>query len=186
MVRRARENNPEAKIAVCGCAVKLSDLDADEIGADFFFDAREPQLFFRWLNAYGNDPVISREYKKRARTYIKIQDGCDRYCAYCIVPYARGPVNSRAVRDIIKEALACIKNGTREIVLTGIQTAAYGKDIGETFPDLINKMKSLPGLNRLRLGSIEPYAVDAFFIEAIHPLFAIIFICHCKAAVTAC
>jgi threonylcarbamoyladenosine tRNA methylthiotransferase MtaB len=167
MIRRAKEKNADAKIAVCGC---VATLNKGDICADFIFDAREPEPFFAWLDMPVNELThVQPNIKGRTRAYIKIQDGCDRFCAYCIVPYARGPVKSRPLYNIINEAENHIANGVNELVLTGIQISAYGKDVtdGVTFPDVIKKIAVLPGLSRLRLGSIEPYAINDRFIEAI-------------------
>jgi threonylcarbamoyladenosine tRNA methylthiotransferase MtaB len=172
MVRRAKSGNPAALVAVCGCAVNVSDITEWQIQIDFIFDARQPESFYAWLNdkiKTANIAPASPRKQKRTRAYIKVQDGCDRFCAYCIVPYARGPVTSKPPADVLDEARMLIAGGTREIVLTGIQISAYGKDNinGKSLAGLIKKTAALPGLNRLRLGSIEPCAVDDNFIEAI-------------------
>jgi threonylcarbamoyladenosine tRNA methylthiotransferase MtaB len=172
LIRRAKKQNPSALIAVCGCLAKLNKEIVQKTGADFIFDAREPESLNQWLGL--TDRVLTRPLLSvRTRAYIKIQDGCDRFCSFCVVPYARGPVVSRPMDEIVEEARNYIAQGIRELVLTGIQTAAYGKDLtgGQNFPELIKKTAVLPGLDRLRLGSIEPYAADELFLEAIrHPV----------------
>jgi len=188
IIRRARRLNPTAFIAVCGC---MPNGQADNInkitasGADFVFDTRKPYELIEKLEAtFSNQRFMTARseeqspaihlntptdlLKTRHRAFIKIQDGCDRYCAYCIVPYVRGPVVSRSPSDILTEAKSYIQGGVKEIVLTGIQVAAYGYDTGSEFvtlPKLINKL-AVHNL-RLRLSSIDPWAIDDAFLSAI-------------------
>jgi len=151
-------------------------------GADFVFDTRKPDTLLAKLESMHHDitpshfakppftasPLITDTLNGRTRAFIKIQDGCDRYCTYCIVPYVRGPVVSRSLSDIIQDARAHVAQGVQEIVLTGIQVAAYGNitDSGYiTLPELIKKLSDIP--KRLRLSSIDPWAVDDAFLEAV-------------------
>ena len=184
LIRRARRLNPSAFVAVCGCMPRnKSDSHTDSTkkiinaGADFIFDTRNPDDLLAKLSEIPrlNLPTLqaintSKEpTKKRTRAFIKIQDGCDRFCSYCIVPYVRGPVNSRPVYDILKEAEENIRHGVQEIVLTGIQVASYGYDTGSehvNFPDLLKQMIALDP-KRLRLSSIDPWAVNDDFLEVV-------------------
>ncbi len=104
--------------------------------------------------------------ESRTRALIKIQDGCSRFCSYCVIPYARGPVRSRPVESVVKEAESLLEAGYKEIVLTGINTALYGTEKG--FPDsleeLISAINGLPGDFRIRLGSLEPTVVDSNYL----------------------
>jgi threonylcarbamoyladenosine tRNA methylthiotransferase MtaB len=171
LIRRIKRQNPGAAVAVCGCLAKLNEAAVREAGADFVFDAREPESLYQWLNA-GNAAVKAAPLTGKTRMFIKIQDGCDRFCAYCIVPYARGPVVSLETAAVLDEARRALALGAQELVLTGIQTAAYGKDLTNQadFPGLIAQVAALPGLTRLRLGSIEPYAAGPAFRGAVsHP-----------------
>jgi len=104
--------------------------------------------------------------ESRTRALIKIQDGCNRFCSYCIIPHARGPVRSRPVDSIVKEAKSLIEKGYKELVLTGINTALYGTETGftDTLEDLISSLDSLPGDFRIRLGSLEPTVVDSNYL----------------------
>jgi len=167
MIRRAKRQNPGALVAVCGCMTKNSPGGAIE--ADFIFDAREPEPFVKKIEEQLNITtglVVPKKTKTRA--FIKIQDGCNRFCSYCIVPYVRGDIRSRSLEDILAEARAHISNGAKEIVLTGIQVAAYGEDSGSiTLPALIKEVSQLENLTRLRLSSIEPAAVTQEFLDAI-------------------
>jgi len=174
-IRRIRRQSPSAFVAVCGCMPRSQAEGVDRIsdaGADFIFDTRKPEdLLVKLEEHFGktyHPPPSIETLSERTRALIKIQDGCDRYCSYCIVPYVRGPVISRPPADILAEAKTYIKHGTQEIVLTGIQVAAYGHitDNGYiTLPGLIKKLASLP--KRLRLSSIDPWAIDEAFLSAI-------------------
>ncbi|MCL2350945.1 MAG: tRNA (N(6)-L-threonylcarbamoyladenosine(37)-C(2))-methylthiotransferase MtaB [Firmicutes bacterium] len=117
-------------------------------------------------------PAVSGEPMPKAgrtRYFLKIEDGCDMFCSYCVIPYARGKVRSRPPEEILSEAKAAVTNSYREIVLTGIHIASYGKDLygkNTGLPALMREISGLPGLARVRLGSVEPRAVTADFLEA--------------------
>jgi len=166
MIRRAKKQNPNAFVAVCGCMTKSSPTVASELGADFVFDSREPDEFIAKVA-----PQHSKEanpQRNKTRTFIKIQDGCNRFCSYCIVPHVRGNPKSRPAQDILAEAKQHISNGTKEIVLTGIQVASYGEDFdNENLPSLLQKLLQLDSLSRLRLSSIEPNAITDDFLKII-------------------
>ena len=177
MIRRARRLNPSAFVAVCGCMPRSQADSADKItaaGADFVFDTRKPDDLLAKLagifhNTAPHDSPDIESLSERTRAFIKIQDGCDRYCTYCIVPYVRGPAVSRPYADILAEAEAHIQRGIQEIVLTGIQVAAYGYDTGSeriALPGLIRRLVSLSP-KRLRLSSIDPWAVDDAFLAVV-------------------
>jgi len=171
MIRRAKKQNPQAKIAVCGCMAQKDPATAQEIGVDFIFDARKPDAFIQEIsNLIPNSNDTSQEDKSptRTRAFLKIQDGCDRFCSYCIVPYVRGKPTSRPMAEILAEAELMLTNGALEIVLTGIQVASYGNDTKDaTLPKLIEKISSFAGLKRLRLSSIDPCAVTPEFLQAV-------------------
>ena len=195
MIRRVRKINPAALVAVCGCMTKKWDEGLPgELGVDFVFDAREPEGFFSWVGGVSgfigdglshgiagqvrNDGIQeSQELIKpsRTRAFIKIQDGCDRFCSYCIVPYVRGKLTSYPVSEIIDQARVLVEKGTKEIVLTGIQAASYGDDIsaeegGVSLAALISRLSKVlapEGLKRLRLSSIDPWGVTDFFLESV-------------------
>jgi len=181
MIRRARRLNPAAFVAVCGCMPRGQADSAGRIsmaGADFTFDARKPEdllvklnvVFPGYISLHGiksEERQAKEEINGRTRAFIKIQDGCNRFCAYCIVPYVRGPVVSRAPAEILAEVALHIRRGVKEIVLTGIQVAAYGYDTGNgtiALPELIKRLADL-GPVRVRLSSIDPWAIDDAFLE---------------------
>ena len=178
MIRRARRLNPEAFIAVCGCMPRSQNgSGTDKItaaGADFVFDTRKPddllaKLNETFQNIFKKASPDSDCLSERTRAFIKIQDGCDRFCAYCIVPYVRGAIVSRPPADILAEGEALIRRGIQEIVLTGIQVAAYGYDTGSeniSLPGLIRQLVRL-GPKRLRLSSIDPWAINDDFLRVV-------------------
>ncbi|MCL2203577.1 MAG: tRNA (N(6)-L-threonylcarbamoyladenosine(37)-C(2))-methylthiotransferase MtaB [Defluviitaleaceae bacterium] len=168
MIRRARRMNPKAFVAVCGCGARLSG-EMQTLGeVDFVFDARKPEDLLGALGAWNALPSgTASPQPGKTRAFLKVQDGCDRFCAYCIVPYARGGVVSTPTEEILGKAAALVRGGTKEIVLTGIQLAAYGKDTQETLPGLIRRVAGIPSLGRLRLSSLDPWAVNADFLQAV-------------------
>ncbi|MCL2362912.1 MAG: tRNA (N(6)-L-threonylcarbamoyladenosine(37)-C(2))-methylthiotransferase MtaB [Defluviitaleaceae bacterium] len=173
MLRRARRLNTTAFIAVCGCMPQSNTdiyMKITEAGADFIFDARKPDDLLTKLEITDLHKAPTVITDRRNRAFIKIQDGCERYCAYCIVPYVRGPVTSRPADVILDEVKTHVPRDTGEIVLTGIQVAAYGYDTGSEYinlPKLIREIdRSNPGI-RLRLSSIDPWAIDTAFLETV-------------------
>ena len=168
MIRRARKQNPDAMVAVCGCMTQNVEEDFENtLGIDFVFDARNPDAFVQKIFEMGAraGDLSPTTHKTRTRAFVKIQDGCDRFCAYCIVPYVRGNPKSRPVVNILGEIKGLITSGVQEIVLTGIQVASYGEDSGDTnLVALMQQILSLNGLQRLRLSSIEPCAITDEFL----------------------
>ncbi|MCL2463007.1 MAG: tRNA (N(6)-L-threonylcarbamoyladenosine(37)-C(2))-methylthiotransferase MtaB [Defluviitaleaceae bacterium] len=139
--------------------------------------AESNAAFSREAESYAGETAIN---SGRNRYFLKIEDGCDMFCSYCVIPYARGRVKSRPPEDILLEARDAVTKGYREIVLTGIHIASYGKDLikkdltekdsfegfSRGLPYIMRKVHGIAGLERLRLGSVEPGAVDADFLEA--------------------
>ena len=113
------------------------------------------------LNYHVYENLKVSHYSENTRAFLKIQDGCNNFCSYCIIPYVRGPIKSRDVKDVLEEAKTLLKNGYKEIVLTGIHTGSYGKDLNDmNFSDLVEKLLQLDGLYRLRISSIEESEID--------------------------
>ena len=105
---------------------------------------------------------------RHTRAYIKIQDGCNQFCSYCIIPYTRGRIRSRAIEDVVDEVRRLADNGYKEVVLTGIHLSSYGRDTGkETLLDVIEAVNSIDGIERIRLGSLEPRIVTDEFVSRI-------------------
>lgn len=110
-------------------------------------------------------------YKERARAFIKVQEGCNQFCSYCIIPYARGPIRSRSEENVIQEVKKLVDSGYREIVLTGIHIGSYGMDTKTTsLIELIKKVHEVDGIERIRLGSIEPNLISEDFIKTVKNL----------------
>ena len=177
MIRRARKKHPSALIIAMGCQVQMSQTGSE---ADICVGTKDKMTAvdraIAWLAGSpavidsvcvlpGQEPVLSHE---TARAYIKIEDGCDNYCSYCIIPYARGRVTSRQCDEIIREAYELGKSGFHEIVLTGIHICSYGKDFGygiEALYDLLQKINQIPEITRIRLGSLEPNSITESFVS---------------------
>lgn len=180
-IRKAHKLNPEAVIAVTGCYAQMDrDAVASIDGVSVVTGTNEKSLVFDKvmerlsdgggqsdteqeddLNRYEELGVIT-EMEGRTRAFIKIQEGCDRFCSYCIIPYARGRVRSRDKDEITEEVDGLVSRGYREIVLTGINTALYGKDLGyDGIEPLISSICDIPGDFRIRLSSLEPTVIDA-------------------------
>lgn len=185
-IRRAKKKNPLALVAVTGCYAQTKTDEIKKIAeADVVLgtDSRARIVEIVEAKLRGEDiDVVSdimktRLYEElecegeteRTRAYIKIQDGCDNFCSYCIVPYARGPVRSRDIKNIVKEAHRLAEKGFCEVVLTGISVTSYGKDLKDkpSLKDVIKAVCNVDGIERVRLSSIDPRAFDDMFIEFI-------------------
>ena len=185
MISRARRDNPEAVIAVMGCysQVKPEEVAAIE-GVDVVLGSRNKEEVVDLCenvlqNKKAIDKVLSFSETKTieeleisnqeamTRAYMKIQDGCNMYCSYCLIPYARGNIASRDMDSIKKEAKRLAQNGYKEIVLTGIHVASYGKDLrnGTSLIDVIEEVSKTEGIERIRLSSIEPRHITRDFLE---------------------
>ena len=182
MLSRAKKQNPDAITVLAGCyAQKLSKEEISVIKADVILGnnakekivdaiqkiADERKIY--WVsdlkNAIYSDMKLE-SYEEKTRALIKIEDGCDRFCSYCIIPYVRGPVRSRPFEEIICEAQRLAENGFKEIVITGIQTAAYKyKDL--TLGDVVSEVAKVRGIERIRLGSLEPVIITDEFLTVL-------------------
>jgi threonylcarbamoyladenosine tRNA methylthiotransferase MtaB len=174
-LRRARAANPQGFVAVCGCMARMVDGTAPKIpGADLVFDTRQPSVLLDALAAWGASkhtppqPAPESPPHRRTRAFLKVQDGCESFCAYCIVPYVRGKLTSLPIDEVISQANRLVQSGHKEIVLTGIQLAAYGKDLTTgNCAQLVAQMGTVKGLCRLRLSSLEPNIIDDEFVAAL-------------------
>ncbi|MBQ8541788.1 MAG: tRNA (N(6)-L-threonylcarbamoyladenosine(37)-C(2))-methylthiotransferase MtaB [Clostridia bacterium] len=188
MIRRAKQKNPKAIVVATGCYAQVGYSEVskmDEVDLCLGTSLRSQIVTLTKkvmdgedINAYV-DIMKVRQFEElecesiteRTRANIKIQDGCDNFCSYCIVPYARGPVRSRGLESILKEARRIAALGFKEVVLTGISVASYGKDTKEcTLIDVIEKVCEIEGIERVRLSSIDPVAFTDEFIERISAL----------------
>ena len=185
-VRRARRLNPAADIIVCGCMAQrdgeklLADTDARLIlgtarRAEIVTLLEQAQRENTRLCAVTDvrraafEPLLITHQEGRTRATLKIQEGCDRFCTYCIIPYVRGGIRSRSVQDVRDEAARLAQAGYREIVLTGIHLTSYGRDLknGDTLLSVIRAVHDIAGVERIRLGSLEPVIATADFACAL-------------------
>lgn len=171
-IHRARRAAPSAIICLTGCISQaFPDKYSGFTDADIVIGNSNREKLPELIAAYSKnhrsmDEIVPHTsvsgllgsvsgMDERTRAYLKIEDGCDRFCSYCIIPYARGRVRSRSIDDIVSEATALADN-FREVVLTGINLSAYGKDCGLTLSDAVTAVAAIDGIERIRLGSLEP------------------------------
>lgn len=171
-LRRCRRALPYAVIVLCGCmsqaypetAFDLPEVDivlGNSVRADLLpkleeFFAEKQRICCVPPHSAVYEPMEIDAFQGRTRAFVKIQDGCNRFCSYCIIPYARGRVRSRQPQDITAELTRLAANGYKEAVLVGINLTAYGQDIGLTIADAVDAACAVEGLERIRLGSLEP------------------------------
>ena len=189
MIRRARRRNPDSIIVATGCYAQVSPETVAGIdGINIVIGTKDRSKVVEIVENYKAEQGVlnavrdikgEKEFerlkvsklKDRTRAYIKIQEGCNRYCSYCIIPYARGPVRSRKPEDIMDEVKALARNGFKEVVLTGIHVASYGIDLGNiTLADIIEMVHEVDGIERIRFSSMESRAVSDEFIERMSKL----------------
>lgn len=171
-IRKLRKKYPKAKIAVTGCMVEKNKNDLLEIKeADFVISNKKKDQLLNEVFPLEDFPEFALgEVDSQTRAFIKIQDGCNSFCSYCIIPYVRGRSKSKTVESIIREVHAVVKSGTKEIVLTGINIGDFdGGDPKKPvmIPTLIHELEKIQGLERIRISSIDPDEVDDELIEAI-------------------
>lgn len=183
MIGRARRHNPEAIIAVVGC---YSQIASDEIaqieGVDVVLGSRNKGDIVYWVNRAREESkqvvevkdvlknnkfeqLAINEYQDKTRAFLKIQDGCNRFCSYCLIPFARGGVCSKEPEEILKEVKELSKNGFKEIILSGVHTASYGVDLEGNWDlvKILEEINKIEGIERIRIGSIDP----TFFTEGV-------------------
>lgn len=168
MINRAKKNNPTAIIIVMGCysQVNAEDIDVDivlgnkdkskivEIIEEYIKTKQKKKIIYD-LTKVDFEKMEITNFDSHTRAFVKIQDGCNAFCSYCIIPYVRGRVRSKDPEDVIKEVTTLVEKGYKEIVLTGIHTGRYGTDINTTLEELLNKLVNIPNIYRIRLSSIE-------------------------------
>ncbi len=189
MLHRARKQNPAAVVVAAGCYAQTKTGEAQKDGAaDIiignnkkhelaeriaeFLEKRQPVQAVLSINE-EKQPFEELSIGKPAehtRAFLKVQDGCDRFCSYCIIPYARGRVRSRSIGQVLAEARHIAEQGYRELVLTGIHLSSYGTDCGENLLHLIREVHKIDGIWRIRLGSLEPQIVTEEFAEELSKL----------------
>ena len=199
MLRRMKEKNPSTIVVAVGCYAQVAKKELAKIPEiDLVLGNNEKVKYVEeYINNHINnveldDVMYSKEfsdfgnvtYTEKTRAVIKIQDGCDRFCSYCIIPYARGRVRSRKPENIISEITQIASKGIKEVVITGIHIASYGKDFAMSkdskltnyrLIDLLEEINEIKGIQRIRLGSIEPLLITVEFVERLKKLEKI---CH--------
>ena len=183
MIGRARRNNGAAIIAVVGCYAQIATDEVSRIqGVDVVLGSRNKGDIVYWVNRAREEKkqVVEvsdvlknnvfedlniKEYQDRTRAFLKIQDGCNRFCSYCLIPYARGAVCSKTPEKIISEVQELAANGFKEILLSGIHIASFGLDLegGWDLVRILEEVDKVPGIERIRIGSIDP----TFFTEGV-------------------
>ena len=186
MLHKAKKMNPDAIVVGAGCYVQTKEAEAllDDT-VDIVIGNNKKHELLAMLEAYENDHgkcgnVIDINHEKQeyeemflertaehTRAFIKVQDGCNQFCSYCIIPFARGRVRSRNSEDVIREVKRLAEHGFREIVLTGIHLSSYGVDTGDNLLHLIREVHNVDGIERIRLGSLEPRIVTDGFAAAL-------------------
>ena len=168
MINRAKKNNPAAIIIVMGCysQVNAEDIDVDivlgnkdkskivEIIEEYIKTKQKKKIIYD-LTKVEFEKMEITNFDSHTRAFVKIQDGCNAFCSYCIIPYVRGRVRSKDPEDVIKEVTTLVEKGYKEIVLTGIHTGRYGTVINTNLEELLNKLVNIPNIYRIRLSSIE-------------------------------
>ena len=195
MLRRIKSLNPNIITIAVGCYAQVAKEELENIKEiDLVLGNNEKKDIVKYIEQFLNEncPVYQItdvmqkkefsdfgivEYTEKTRAAVKIQDGCDRFCTYCIIPYARGRVRSREKESIIKEVNKIAEKGIKEIVITGIHVASYGKDFKEDYRliDLLEDLNKIDGIERIRLSSIEPTIINEKFMERLIKLDKI---CH--------
>lgn len=192
MIHRARKQNPNAIVVAAGCYVQTG---IEQVQTDAAVDIiignnrkndlialleefensraeeRKADGLIRDIPEDINAPGMAYEEMKvdrpaeHTRAFLKVQDGCNQFCSYCVIPYARGRVRSRRMEDVIEETKGLVNNGFQEIVLTGIHLSSYGVDLGYGLLELIRAIHAIDGVRRIRLGSLEPGIITEEFVR---------------------
>ena len=195
MLRRVKELNKEAVVVACGCYAQVAKEELEKIKEiNLVLGNNEKKDIVQYVEKFIKNkiPEVQTEdvmhqkdfvefgditFTEKTRAVIKIQDGCDRFCSYCIIPYARGRVRSRRPEHILSEIHKIAKEGIQEVVITGIHIASYGKDFKKQYGliDLLEEMNEIEGIERIRLGSIEPLLITEAFVNRLEKLTKV---CH--------
>lgn len=188
MLHRAKKQNPDAILVACGCYVQTAIEEAkQDAGIDILIGNNQKKDLILLLEQFEKEKEaaccisdISKDtdYEElyvsapsgHTRAFLKVQDGCNQFCSYCIIPYARGRIRSRRPEDVYEEVVRLSENGFQEIVLTGIHLSSYGKEIGTDLLSLIELIHEIEGVKRIRLGSLEPGIITNDFVSRLSEL----------------
>lgn len=186
IIREASRKNKDAIICVMGCYSQLKYDEVKSLGDNvkIILGNNDKSKLLEYIDEYkqNQDPIIKIDdlnkvcfedmrldsFEKHTRAFVKIQDGCNNYCSYCIIPYTRGNVRSKSKEDVIDEITSLVKNGYKEVVLTGIHTGHYGQDLKDyDFSDLLRELELIDGLERIRISSVEITELNDKFLETL-------------------
>lgn len=190
MLHKAKKNNPDSIVVAAGCYVQTSEKEVlNDLSVDIVIGNDRKHDLVRLLEEYSLDSVNDTvddindgkhdfeelfidQTKEHTRAFIKVQDGCNQFCSYCIIPYARGRVRSRRFENVVAEVERLAANGFKEVVLTGIHLSSYGVDFEEAVGllELIQAVNAVKGIERIRLGSLEPKIVTEHFASELSKL----------------
>lgn len=183
MMHRAKKKNPDAIVVAAGCYVQAAtEALQEDLGVDILVGNNRKKDIARILDEYfgehtPQDAVIdinqTHEYEEmtlvkpneRCRAYVKVQDGCNNFCTYCIIPYTRGRIRSRKLDDVMLEVQGLASMGVKEVVLTGINLSSYDDEEGRSFIELIENIATIDGIERIRFGSLEPRVITEEFLD---------------------
>ena len=188
LIRKVKRQNENAIVAVVGCYAQTAPKELMEIaGVNLVIGTKDRAQIVEMVEQYDRangvenhvsdimkervfEPLSIQKLANRTRAYLKIQDGCSQYCSYCIIPYARGRVRSRRKEEVVEEVKTLAGNGCKEVVLTGIHLSSYGIDHGSTLQELILAVHEVAGVERIRLGSLEPGIITEDFVKTLSAL----------------
>ena len=186
IIREASRKNKDAIICVMGCYSQLNYEDVKSLGDNIaiilgnndksklldyikeYQRTKKQIIKIDDLNKVCFEDMRLDSFEKHTRAFVKIQDGCNNYCSYCIIPYTRGNIRSKRKEDVLDEINTLVKNGYKEVVLTGIHTGHYGQDLNDyDFSDLLRELEQINGLERIRISSVEITELDDKFLETL-------------------
>ena len=180
MINHIKNKYKDAILVVCGCFVESSKFsytdDIDIVVGNYnkskivslveeYIENKKQNIVYDNMKCVPFEDMEIEHFEDKTRAFVKIQDGCCNFCSYCIIPYTRGPIRSKDYQKVLNEVTNLVKNGYKEIVLTGIHTGSYGKDINTSFSNLLEDILKIKGLVRLRISSIEITELDSKFLE---------------------
>lgn len=181
MVRHFKNEHPNAIVVVCGCSTEHKKDEYEKMGIDIllgnskksniveliedFKKRKEPIMFFEGARKIAFEDMAIDEFTTHTRAFVKIQDGCDNFCSYCVIPFVRGSIRSKDFNLVLKEVETLVKHGHKEIVLTGIHTGSYGYGTEHDLTDVIHEISKIDGLERIRISSIEITELDDKFLN---------------------
>ena len=181
MVRQFKKKHPNAVLVVAGCSSFHKQEEYQAMGIDIllgnqkksqivelleeYFQSHQPYVFFSMSRHLPFEDMQIDKFTTHTRAYVKVQDGCDNFCSYCVIPYVRGSIRSKDFQTAIQEVQTLVLNGHQEIVLTGIHTGSYGYGTEHDLTDLIHEISQFEGLKRIRISSIEVTELNDKFLE---------------------